>query len=973
MRIDRVAVTRFRGLHDLELEFGAGLMVLEGPNEAGKSTLMAFIQALLFPTTLTATTRVTGSVDISVSGKRYRVSRSGARATQRLRDLDTGESLASAHLAALTGQLDASVYRSVFAFGLGELQSFEALTDAAVKERLYSAAVAGAGANAGRASRALDDELNGLLKPRSPATTLGQLAGELTSALNAAHAARREAANYASAVRERVSVAAEAEQRAVERAAAAERVGWFSALLDAWPNWQAGAAAGVDLASLEAEIAAYAAGTGAGPAPALWLAHAEDVKGLEARLAAFEQTAAEVETRQQELSQHVADLRTGLSALGPHWNPKRLADFVDSAGWRARAAAARTAIEEKTAALARLEGAKAEVELQVGLAAGREEAARDERERLLREPLLVRAFAQVEPEPANDDAAVDAALAQLAERTRERKAGMARVSDLFTELAEVRDARAQANEQLRVSAMRAAGWQRWVGWALVLCLALGAGWLGWRSDRAYLAAAAASVVATVLLWPRWRRSRVAAAALTELEERAAALRAEETDLTADLQSALAALGLKRDARSADVAAASRAALELDAALEAAARSGSDLDRAAREARDARAAFATHAGNATKLGEERTALLNAWAEWCRTAGVPADLPPEELPAFVADIERLQAVQSAFRDVDAKLRPAMARADYYRKQVGALAMALGLASEPEAAASTVRAWAARAKEVEARYLELEQKRLALQAAVVAAERDVAARFGARADQAREALAAGDPQGWQASLTLEQERERTLATAARRLNEQTGALTQKLAEAEASADLATQLQTAERVAAEARAQVRRWVVARLAKGLIDDTLEEYERTKVPEVLRRAGHHFGTMTAGRYVRVHLHEGRELRAFTPNDEVLAAADLSRGTFEQLYLAVRLGLIESFSAANVALPLVLDDVLANADPERAARLAAVLADLAERQQVLFLTCQPHIASLLVAQAPRAKHVVLPHRVGAALAFDDGSS
>src|SRR5690606_22852168 len=202
------------------------------------------------------------------------------------------------------------------------------------------------------------------------------------------------------------------------------------------------------------------------------------------------------------------------------------------------------------------------------------------------------------------------------------------------------------------------------------------------------------------------------------------------------------------------------------------------------------------------GEERTALLNAWAEWCRTAGVPADLPPEELPAFVADIERLQAVQSAFRDVDAKLRPAMARADYYRKQVGALAMALGLASEPEDAASTVRAWAARAKEVEARYLELEQKRLALQAAVVTALRDVAARFGARADQAREALAAGDPQGWQASLTLEQERERTLATAARKLNEQTGALTQKLEEAEASADLATQLQTAERVAAEARA---------------------------------------------------------------------------------------------------------------------------------------------------------------------------
>lgn len=973
MRIDRVVVTRFRGLHDLDLEFGAGLMVLEGPNEAGKSTLMAFIQVLLFPTTLTATTRVVGSVDISVSGRRYRISRSGARATQRLLDLDTGESLDLAHLTALTGQLDASVYRNVFAFGLGELQSFEALTDAAVKERLYSAAVAGAGANASRASRALDEELNGLLKPRSPATTLGQLAGELTSALNAAHAARGEAANYSAAVRERDGVAAEAEQHAVERAAAAERVGWFAALLDAWPNWQAGAEAAVELATLEAEFADYAAGTGAGPAPAVWLAHAEDVKGLDAGLAAFEQTAAEVETRQKELSQHVADLRAGLLALGPHWNPKRLADFVDGAEWRARAATTRAAIEEKTAAIARLEGAKAEAELQVGMAARREDAARDERERLLREPLLVQALARILPELPEGDAAVEPALARLTEHTRERKAGMAYVTDLSTELAEARRARAQANEQLQAAAVEAGRWQRWVGWALVLCLTLAAGWLGWRSDREYLAAATVGVVATMLLWPRWRRSGPGAAALRELEERAAGLRAEENDLTATLQSALAGLGLQGEARAAEVAAASREAMELDAALEAAARSGRDFGRAARETQGARAAFAAHAGNATKLGEERTAILNAWAEWCRASGVPDNLPPDELPAFVARIERLQAVQSAFRDVDAKLRPAMARAEDFRAQVGTLATAFGLRFEPEAAAGTVREWAARARAVEARYLELEQKRLDLQAKVATALRDVDARFGARVDQAREALAARDPHGWQASLTVEEERERTLATEARRLNEKTGALTQKLEEVEASADLATQLQTAERVAAEARAHVRRWVVARLAKGLIDDTLHEYERTKVPEVLRRAGHHFGTMTAGRYVRVHLHEGRELRAFTPNDDVLTAPDLSRGTFEQLYLAVRLGLIESFSAANVALPLVLDDVLANADPERAARLAAVLAGLAERQQLLFLTCHPHMAALLVAQVPHAKHVVLPQLAGAALALDDGSS
>lgn len=58
MRLGRVSIGRFRALEGTELELGPGLVVVEGPNEAGKSTLLAFIQALLFPTALAAATRV---------------------------------------------------------------------------------------------------------------------------------------------------------------------------------------------------------------------------------------------------------------------------------------------------------------------------------------------------------------------------------------------------------------------------------------------------------------------------------------------------------------------------------------------------------------------------------------------------------------------------------------------------------------------------------------------------------------------------------------------------------------------------------------------------------------------------------------------------------------------------------------------------------------------------------------------------
>ena len=72
------------------------------------------------------------------------------------------------------------------------------------------------------------------------------------------------------------------------------------------------------------------------------------------------------------------------------------------------------------------------------------------------------------------------------------------------------------------------------------------------------------------------------------------------------------------------------------------------------------------------------------------------------------------------------------------------------------------------------------------------------------------------------------------------------------------------------------------------------------------------------------------------------ASSLSRGTVEQLYLCLRLGLAETFAERAESLPIILDDVLVNFDPGRAASVAEALADTAERHQVLFFTCHPHL-------------------------------
>jgi len=45
------------------------------------------------------------------------------------------------------------------------------------------------------------------------------------------------------------------------------------------------------------------------------------------------------------------------------------------------------------------------------------------------------------------------------------------------------------------------------------------------------------------------------------------------------------------------------------------------------------------------------------------------------------------------------------------------------------------------------------------------------------------------------------------------------------------------------------------------------------------------------------------------------------------------------------LPLVMDEVLVNFDPDRARRTAELIADVAQRNQVLLFTCHPETLAL----------------------------
>lgn len=156
-------------------------------------------------------------------------------------------------------------------------------------------------------------------------------------------------------------------------------------------------------------------------------------------------------------------------------------------------------------------------------------------------------------------------------------------------------------------------------------------------------------------------------------------------------------------------------------------------------------------------------------------------------------------------------------------------------------------------------------------------------------------------------------------------------------------------------------RWAVLRIASHLLESTRETFQRERQPSLIQSAGKYFEKLTLGRYTKVEAVVGeQDLVVFESNGSRKSVGGLSRGTAEQLYLSMRFALIEEYSRNAEPMPVVMDDVLVNFDPERAQAAANVIAELSSRFQVLMLTCHPQTVTYFKnACAPQGRHKAKP--------------
>lgn len=140
--------------------------------------------------------------------------------------------------------------------------------------------------------------------------------------------------------------------------------------------------------------------------------------------------------------------------------------------------------------------------------------------------------------------------------------------------------------------------------------------------------------------------------------------------------------------------------------------------------------------------------------------------------------------------------------------------------------------------------------------------------------------------------------------------------------------------------------WVKSQIALDSLTKAISEYEKTRQPEVINHATAVFVKVTDSKYSNVRmLAEKNELVISDGHGVSKKVDELSRGTFEELYLAMRLGLIQEYEKRAESMPFVMDDTFVNFDDDRRERAIEAINEFSLERQVIILTCHYKIKEL----------------------------
>ncbi len=902
VRVGNFGIWRDRALPLL----GPGLNLLYGPNEAGKTTLLLFLRAMLFgfdrQTVTLNGAEPGGTLTLADDqgrewllerwgkGKKARVTLSGV----------SGASTGEAGLRDLLHNVGRPVYVNVFAFSLAELSDLRSLDHQEVKELLYSASLGLGSISLTRVEGDLHKEAEALFNPRSRAhkPEVNQVLAELARVRRTLAELEKQPEEYQAVLAELALREQELGELSQKRGAAeAERLR-LQKLDQAWPVWENWQEVEADLAALPAvdtfpenglvrlegwreeqkrlemergdSLRALGAAQRTFQDLALdfrLLAQAPAFEALWEKRLLFEDRQEELARKEQELAAAKARLDESLNNLGTGWEEERLDGFPLSLTWRQGVRERQQSLEVAWQTLHQLETL---CQHQGGLC-------------------------------------------------REREA---------------------ACEQARAAGLAGqAGW--FSRWGLVLAGSIVLGAAGvlaflrlWPYATWTAVGAGAVWLLAVFFWMHLRSQfRRRLSGLTRELERAAetlnwvwaerdSAQAKLDGLVTDWQERLAADGFPPELSPAD-------ALEL-----------------AQEVERARG----HLHSYRELAQERDALAQFLTEFasrlhsiCQGLGLP------EVPLAEVNSTLVRLKQELVHNQDAQGKKSLLETEIsaltakVSKNEEALNRLEGLIQElfQAAAVDNEEAFRQRAEVFQRRQELLGKSRhLSVQLRLLAGGELAWEEF-------HRVLAQSTQADLQAGLYRATREVSDLDAHLAQAREDKGRLGARRDMLERTEELGQTLLAEQTLAARLQELAQRWTVLALSRFFLEQGRRRFEAASQPLVLKEASRLFAELTEGRYTRVMAPlEDENLLVINRQDQHVPVERLSRGTVEQLYLALRLALIQAYHQKGVNLPLVLDDTLVNFDHRRARQAVRLLQEMSATHQLLLFTCHPHIVTLV---------------------------
>lgn len=139
------------------------------------------------------------------------------------------------------------------------------------------------------------------------------------------------------------------------------------------------------------------------------------------------------------------------------------------------------------------------------------------------------------------------------------------------------------------------------------------------------------------------------------------------------------------------------------------------------------------------------------------------------------------------------------------------------------------------------------------------------------------------------------------------------------------------------EAQEAMKDWATQVYAAKWILKQLDEKVPTKVPLIVEEASRIFSRLTRGQYTKIHLSD-TQAKVQQENGQWMEAFYLSKGTLDQLYIAIRFAFIFQL-AKKMKIPVLIDDGFVNFDRERLSIMIELMEELSRVTQVFYFTTE----------------------------------